>query len=85
MTSTEQNNAMKDNYMIVEIQKDVNTILPKTLDEYKRMRESSIYTISQFKNETIANIQNRIENEDSNDREPIQEKIHKVLTMTITI
>ena len=42
MTSMEQNNAMKDRYLIVEIQEDGKIILPKTLDEYNRMRESSL-------------------------------------------
>ena len=71
MTSMEQNNAMKDGYLIVEIQEDGKTILSKTLEEYNKMRESSPYTISKFNKETIVNIQNRTKNEANNNSQPI--------------
>ena len=48
MTSREQNNTMKEGYLIVEIQEYGKTILSKSLDEYNSMRESRLYTISEF-------------------------------------
>ena len=46
MTSTEQHDAMKDAFLMVEIKQDGKTILQKTLNEYNIMKEFSIRILS---------------------------------------
>ena len=52
---------------------DGKAVLPKALDEYNRMRESSPLYISEFNKETNLHLCNRINNEENNDTDAIQE------------
>ena len=60
MTSSKQNNTMKDGFLIVEIKEDRKIILQKTFDKYNGMRESSTYSISEFNKKTILCLYNMI-------------------------